>query len=259
MSRPDEPGIKGKYAPLFVRLRSHKDDRWHVSFKEIEEVLGFSLPRSARVYQPWWANQSNPGSHSHAQAWQLAGWKARSVDLANESLVFERVSSGAPPIGKDSLSSNNPEFGAGRPNGRTEKSTADEAASGSKRGSAPTLFEQLARWVMSDLYEVPLNSGKIAGVNKTFDMASEDGAVVGDAKYFSMAAGEHLPPGEFSAIAEHVWLLEKTDARFRFLVFGSDQRVPEKWIDAYGVLAPTVAFYFLSDNGNLETLKEQVE
>ena len=47
-------------------------------------------PNSARVHRPWWANQTN-GGHSHALAWQAAGWRTSGVDLLAESLVFERL------------------------------------------------------------------------------------------------------------------------------------------------------------------------
>ena len=58
-------------------------------------------------------------------------------------------------------------------------------------------------------------------------------------------------------IAEHVWLLEKTNAKRKFLVFGNDRRVPERWLEKYGNLVSDVSFYFLSDDGQLEALSEQ--
>ena len=57
---------------------------WEPSFKEIEEVLGFSLPASARQYQAWWANQMR----SQSLGWQSAGWKTASVDLDAEKITF---------------------------------------------------------------------------------------------------------------------------------------------------------------------------
>ena len=71
-----------------------------MSFAELEGVLGFRLPESARVYRPWWSNQRNAGGHGHSLAWQVAGWRTRAVDLEEETLVFERsvlaVSASAP-------------------------------------------------------------------------------------------------------------------------------------------------------------------
>ncbi len=81
---------RGKYAPLFEFLHSLRGCEWHVSFTDIEKLLGFSLPDSARVHRPWWANQGEKGGHSHAMAWFMAGWKTAQVDLVNETLVFKR-------------------------------------------------------------------------------------------------------------------------------------------------------------------------
>jgi hypothetical protein len=93
-------------------------------------------------------------------------------------------------------------------------------------------------------------------VPKEFDMVSPDGDIVGDAKYFTLVRGQRLPPAKFSVITEHVWLLERTGAPTTFLVFGNDRQVPELWLQRYGSLVSSVAFYFLSDDGTLELLRE---
>lgn len=85
-----EAAARGKYAPLYRRLAAMDGPRWRVSFGEIEAILGFDLPASARLHRPWWANQNGGGGHSHALAWQAAGWKTGQVDLEAETLVFER-------------------------------------------------------------------------------------------------------------------------------------------------------------------------
>ena len=79
-----------KYAPLFRHLAALDTHRWPATFREVEAILGFSLPNSARIHRPWWSNQAN-GGHSHALAWHAAGWKTCAVDLVEESLVFERI------------------------------------------------------------------------------------------------------------------------------------------------------------------------
>lgn len=112
-------------------------------------------------------------------------------------------------------------------------------------------FEVLAQEVMSRHYGVPLHKGMVPGVRKQFDFLSADRQIVGDAKYFSLVGGERLPPAKFSVIAEHVWLLEKTGVRCRFLVFGNDVRVPEQWLARYGNLVSDVQFYFLNNSGEL--------
>lgn len=80
---------RGKYAPLFHHLERIKSAEWSTTFAEIERILGFSLPDSARLYRPWWANAEKSG-HSQAMAWSVAGWKTADVDLEGERLVFKR-------------------------------------------------------------------------------------------------------------------------------------------------------------------------
>ena len=89
-----EAASRGKYAPLYRRLLATDGPDWRVSFSELEAILGFSLPNSARLYRPWWSNQKHGSGHSHALAWSAAGWKTRAVDLVAETLVFERMEPG---------------------------------------------------------------------------------------------------------------------------------------------------------------------
>ena len=87
---------RGKYAPLhnFLLQRfllQHTEKEWKTSFRELEGILGFPLPKSARIHRPWWANhQGIGGGHSHALAWEMAGWRTAKVDLADETLTFRR-------------------------------------------------------------------------------------------------------------------------------------------------------------------------
>ena len=88
-----DAAARGKYAPLYRHLLSAcRGEEWHTTFGEIETILGFRLPDSARLYRPWWSNQRKGAGHSHALSWHAAGWKTRAVDLAAETLVFARTS-----------------------------------------------------------------------------------------------------------------------------------------------------------------------
>ena len=88
---------RGKYAPLhdFLVQRfllQHTQKEWKTTFGELEGILGFRLPKSARIHRPWWANQQGVGGgHSHALAWVMAGWHTAQVDLVDESLIFRRA------------------------------------------------------------------------------------------------------------------------------------------------------------------------
>ena len=91
-----------KYAPLKGWLEARTEQRLRVSFAEMEAILGFELPRSARLHRPWWANSF--GAHVQAAAWLDAGWQTAEVDLAGETLVFVRADEPAYPIPPASVS-----------------------------------------------------------------------------------------------------------------------------------------------------------
>ncbi len=81
---------RGKYQRLYTHLCGIQDREWRTSFAEIESILGFGLPDSARLYRPWWANQSEGAGHSQALAWAVSGWETSEVDMDEETLVFRR-------------------------------------------------------------------------------------------------------------------------------------------------------------------------
>ena len=100
-----DAAARGKYAPLYRHLAAMGGPGWRVSFSELEAILGFELPVSARLYRPWWSNQKRGAGHSHALSWQAAGWRTRAVDLEAETLVFERTT--AAPNETEAASSGN--------------------------------------------------------------------------------------------------------------------------------------------------------
>ena len=84
-----EMANRGKYQRLYSHLCGLQSEEWGTSFGEIESIMGFALPPTARLHRPWWANQVN--GHSHALAWVAAGWKTEKVNMDAETLVFRRV------------------------------------------------------------------------------------------------------------------------------------------------------------------------
>jgi hypothetical protein len=118
----------------------------------------------------------------------------------------------------------------------------------------PSEFEARALRAMSAHYQVPLAPGRVANVPKIFDLVSADERIVGDAKFLTLVRGERMPPAKFSVIAEHVWLLERTAAEHKFLVFGNDRRVPELWLKRYGRLIDGTEFFYLAADGLLSSL-----
>ena len=85
--------LRGKYKRLYTYLRSLQVQEWRTSFREVEAVIGFELPASARVHRPWWGNQRRGNGHSHALAWSVAGWETAEVDMEAETLLFRRTQS----------------------------------------------------------------------------------------------------------------------------------------------------------------------
>lgn len=80
----------GKYEPLAAHLSEEPGEVWVATFDEIETVLGFPLPPSARKHREWWGNQRS-GGHSQAKGWQDAGWQVWKVDLLARRVEFRRA------------------------------------------------------------------------------------------------------------------------------------------------------------------------
>ena len=95
-----EMANRGEYQRLYSHLCGLQAEEWQTSFGEIESIMGFALPPTARLHRPWWANQMN--GHSHALAWMAAGWKTEKVKMEVETLVFRRLK-GLEAVRKPSL------------------------------------------------------------------------------------------------------------------------------------------------------------
>lgn len=74
-----------KYNPLRTHLE-RAEGAIALSLADIEEILGFPLPRSARLYPAWWSNSG--GTHVQSAAWQSAGYETRQVDLEGQTVHF---------------------------------------------------------------------------------------------------------------------------------------------------------------------------
>lgn len=71
-----------KYNLLSERLSGHGADEWRASFAEIEEVLGFPLPKSARSGPAWWTHDK--------RAWREHGWRADDINHDAGYVTFKR-------------------------------------------------------------------------------------------------------------------------------------------------------------------------
>jgi hypothetical protein len=77
-----------KYIKLHQYLSDLADDQWSASFSQIESILGFPLPQSAREHQTWWGNTLK--GHSQAAAWLDAEWETEGLNLTAERVTFRR-------------------------------------------------------------------------------------------------------------------------------------------------------------------------
>jgi hypothetical protein len=82
--------IADEYEFLYKYLRDRYANRVVLTFAEIEDLLGFSLPVDARVQQMWWSGTAPVGRRStQSDAWTLAG-RTATVNLLAQSVVFDR-------------------------------------------------------------------------------------------------------------------------------------------------------------------------
>ncbi|MGQ4834406.1 MAG: DUF7662 domain-containing protein [Candidatus Asgardarchaeia archaeon] len=219
----------GKYIALGRFLINQNNEEIRLTFDEIENILGFPLPESAKKHRPWWAND-----RTHVQAvegWLNVGWQVKQVDLIKRKVTFVK---------------------------NTEIKTL-ESIKKIKSGPEPDYkrFEEQARRIMADFFQTDLAPRKKKSWPKMFDLVSSDYRIVGDAKFLSLVRGVRIPPAKFATIAEHVWFLEKIDADLKFLVFGNDENVPREWLKRYGYLVDGVKFYFIDKNGIVKELEKE--
>src|ERR1700748_939010 len=77
-----------KYDPLRRFLEARPGDEIPMTFSEIEKVLGFVLPDSARKFPAWWSN--NTGTQVAVSAWRDAGYRTTRVDIPSGRVTFVR-------------------------------------------------------------------------------------------------------------------------------------------------------------------------
>lgn len=87
-----------KYQPLREHLARLEDVVWAAKLDEVEEIIGSTLPKSAREHRTWWANSG--GSLVHQNAWLDAGWRVERTDLNRDVIVFRRLRIGGTVAGQ---------------------------------------------------------------------------------------------------------------------------------------------------------------
>lgn len=77
-----------KYQPLFNYLRQSDRQEVTLTFAEIEQLMGESLPTSARSRKAWWSNRKQGGLQ--ARSWMEADFLAVAVNLTTEQVTFRK-------------------------------------------------------------------------------------------------------------------------------------------------------------------------
>lgn len=78
----------GKYYKLKNYLIQSKKSVVMLSFSDIEEIIGFTLPSSAYKYRALWSNSE---SHPIALAWLNAGYLSDQVNIGEQTVVLKKA------------------------------------------------------------------------------------------------------------------------------------------------------------------------
>ena len=83
--------MSGKYLSLYTYLENRYANTVVLTFAEIEDLLGCTLPDLARLHQEWWTADPLTDRPSYSDSWLLASRTAR-PNLLAPTVVFERAS-----------------------------------------------------------------------------------------------------------------------------------------------------------------------
>ena len=102
--------MPGKYQSLYQYLENRYANTVVLTFAQIEDLLGFTLPDSARVDQEWWANNDpNDTPQPHSRSWTLASrrpfpctwWKRHRDHIERSDRTLGGCDGGVPNWSRD--------------------------------------------------------------------------------------------------------------------------------------------------------------
>lgn len=83
--------MTGTYLSLFTYLDNRYATTVVLTFSEIEDLLGFALPGSARLRKEWWTDAGlNASGTNYSDSWTFASRTAK-PNLLAQTVVFERA------------------------------------------------------------------------------------------------------------------------------------------------------------------------
>ena len=80
----------GRYSSLHAHLERRYADIVVLTFRQIEDLLGFPLPPLARTRREWWTSDVEGEQPSHSDAWKLAG-RTATPNLSAQTVAFARA------------------------------------------------------------------------------------------------------------------------------------------------------------------------
>jgi hypothetical protein len=90
MAKQNPYADTGEYRHLYKYLRDRFADRVVLTFGQIEDLLGFSLPSVAGLQPEWWNAAAATGPEvDPSAAWTLAD-RTATVNLSARTVAFER-------------------------------------------------------------------------------------------------------------------------------------------------------------------------
>ena len=79
-----------KYDPLYRFLCQTIQRTVTLTFEQLERILGFALPKTARARVQWWANETGADTrHIQCKAWASAGFAAH-PNLTAAKVTFSK-------------------------------------------------------------------------------------------------------------------------------------------------------------------------
>jgi hypothetical protein len=90
MTKPQPFAVPSEYRSLHKYLDERYANTVVLTFAEIEDLLGFTLPDLARVQQAWWANEDTDRTPTaQSRSWTQARRTAK-PNLLAQTVAFER-------------------------------------------------------------------------------------------------------------------------------------------------------------------------
>ncbi len=77
-----------KYIALTNYLKNSDKNKIRLTFADIENIIGFELPPSARKYQEFWCHSQ---SHTLPYCFKLASYQKTDCDIHAEYVDFEKI------------------------------------------------------------------------------------------------------------------------------------------------------------------------